>query len=117
MFYRTRHMTAVKEVSLGDEFYRPGEPFYVTEIDRDYLVSRGKAEDRFEPKLARRVDQAPVAPPPPPADPEPVVVDAPPAAEPEAVPADDAASATATTTRRPYTRRATAAATTPTADA
>lgn len=42
--YPSKRLLALKDVSLGDEYYVPGEKFYATDVDAEYLITRKKAE-------------------------------------------------------------------------
>lgn len=83
MFYRTRHMVALKGFTYFDDEIAAGANFYATPVDGGYFVKIGRAADTPEPVVAPlQVYQPaqPVEPVEPPA-PEPTQVEE--AAEPE----------------------------------
>lgn len=68
MFYQTRVMVAVADFLHGADLLRKGDTFIATQIDADYLHSRGKATFAPEPaSVAPKVEASPPAPAPAPA--------------------------------------------------
>lgn len=73
MQYQTRHLEAIREISHGSAFHRPGAKFQASAIDADYYIENGDAREVKEeaataPKQqkpapkAEPVEQAPGAP-------------------------------------------------------
>ena len=72
MFYRTRHMVALKGFTYFDDDIAAGANFYATPVDGGYFVKIGRAKDAPEPEVAplqvyQPAQQAPTEPIEPPA--------------------------------------------------
>lgn len=108
MFYETRAMVALQELTYFEQPLKPGDPFEATPVDAAYLARCGRAQ--YAPAAAavpaQQVVDAPV-----------VTMTPPPASAPDATPEPEAAPAAAPAPAPTSRRRSTAAAPTPAASA
>lgn len=65
MNYQTRHLEALKEISHGDRFIRPGEHFQATELDAEHYRATGQAKLASAPEApvtnTRAIEAQPAA--------------------------------------------------------
>lgn len=75
MNYQTRHLQALVEIPMGNVYYAPGEKFWATPVDAEYLLGKRKATELS----ATHAATLPTAPSPAPTfTPAPAPVEAPP---------------------------------------